>query len=435
MNVLRSMFPTFLITLAVSLAGAGRLQAVESPLGTGQDSSEARLEEYRTPLAGEACTITVLGEKIALSERDRANSKALTLGGTLFSPALGGSDVIPIAALYWRRESPRSRTRLIFSVFVNELDHALKYERFELLGHLENDTIPFPSTEIEDGKAIKEGSIIWGQATAWLGAGYRLPVAPFQMDNDLRLQLFYQGGYLYSDRTGDSGRLVSLPPDTYSHGLRLRLRYDGMRRNLMELLHEGFAAGLDTEWRRRVNWSDANYGGKTLSKEDTQEFVKISGYLIGAMPVPWLSERNRFLINFHGGMEANGVLDRFSLFRIGGGPFSTETDDLSRTPYPGAMFNQFPASNYMIGTTEYRNEILPFLYLHLRGTLAWADRDLLTSPLSQERDAEIGKAFSVGITSGLPWESAIYLEYSHDDGFLRNGQAGNNVLVLWSKGF
>lgn len=434
MNVLRSTLPAILITITLILAGAGQLQALEPPLITGEGPSEATQEVYRTPLAGEACFITLLGEKYAVPVRDRSNTMALTLGGTAFSPSLGSSDAIPIAALYWRRESPRSKTRLIFSVFVNELDHALKYEHFELLGHLENDTIPFPSTEIEDGKAIKEGSIIWGQATAWLGAGYRLPVAPFQMDNDLRLQLFYEGGYLYSDRTKDSGRLVSLPPDTYSHGLRLRFRYDGMRRNLMELLHEGFAAGLDTEWRRRENWSDANYGGKTLLKDDTQEFVKVSGYLIGAMPVPLLSERNRFLINFYGGMEAMGVLDRFSLFRIGGGPFSTETDDLSRTPYPGATFNQLPASNYMIGTAEYRREFLPFLYLHLRGTLAWADRDLLTSSVSVERDAVMGKAFSLGITGGLPWESAIYLEYSHDDGFLRHGRGGNNLMLLWSKG-
>ncbi|MBC8018644.1 MAG: hypothetical protein H7X83_09015, partial [Verrucomicrobia bacterium] len=426
---------TMLITLAVGLAGVEQIHAVEPSIKTGEAPFEANQDEYRTPLAGEMCNITLLGKNYAVPGRDRCHTLALTLGGTAFIPALGGSDAIPIAALYWWRETPSSRTRLIFSLFVNELDHALKYERFELLGHLENNTIPFPSTEIEDGKEVKEGSIIWGQAAAWLGVGYRLPVAPFQMDNDLRLQVFYEGGYLYSGRTKDSGRLVSLPPDTYTHGLRLRFRYDGMRRNLMELLHEGVAAGLDTEWGRREKWSDANYGGLSLSKDDTQEFVKISGYLIGAMPVPWLSERNRFLISFHGGTEAMGVLDRFSLFRIGGGPFSTETDDLSRASYPGAMFNQFPASNYMIGTAEYRREFLPFLYLHLRGTLAWADRDLLTSPLSVENDADLGKAFSVGITSGFPWESAIYLEYSHDDGFLRHGQPGDNVLMLWSKGF
>src|SRR6185369_520930 len=259
---------------------------------------------------------------------------AVALGVASYTPSLGGADALPLAVLYWRSESPRSRTRLIFSVFANELDHALKHERFELLGHLENNTIPFPSTEIEEGREIKESSIYWGQIAAWLGAGYRLPVAPFQMDNDLRLQIFYEGGYLYSDRTRDSGSQVRLPPDTYTHGLRLRIRYDGMRRNLMELLHEGFAAGMDTEWGRRQEWSDANYGGAILTRQSTQEFAKLSGYLIAATQIPGLSERNRLIASIHGGMVFKGELDRFSLFRIGGGPFASESDDLSRSPYP-----------------------------------------------------------------------------------------------------
>ena len=419
------------VCLLVALcAQASELSAPAKP-----PPAEAKQEEYHTPLAGESCTVTWLGESYPVPGRNRCDAFAIMFGGTVFLPGLGGSDALPVAALYWRRESPASKTRLVFSLFVNELDHAVKYEPFELLAHLENNTIPFPSTEIEDGKSVKEGSIVWGQVAAWLGAGYRLPVAPLQMDNDLRLQLFYEGGYLYSGRTKDSGAQVSLPPDTYTHGMRLRVRYDGMRRNLMELLHLGFAGGLDMEWGRRAHWSDANYGGKILFKGQTQEFAKLSGYLIWALPIPLLSERNRFLVTFHGGMEAMGVLDRFSSYRIGGGPFPTETDDLQRAPYPGAMFNQLPASNYVIGAAEYRRELLPFLYLHLRGTLAWADRDLLTSPSSVEHDSDLGKAITFGITSGFPWASEINLEYTHDDGFLRHGQPGDNVLVLWSKGF
>jgi hypothetical protein len=311
----------------------------------------------------------------------------------------------------------------------------MKYDRFELLGHIENYTIPFPSAEIEEGIEITESRIIWGQVAAWLGAGYRLPVAPFQMDNDLRVQIFYEGGYLYSGRTKDTGSQVKLPPDTYTHGMRLRVRYDGMRRNLMELLHKGFAAGMDTEWGRRQVWSDANYGGSILGKGATQEFVKLSGYLIAATEIPGLSERNRMVSSFHGGMVAKGVLDRFSLFRIGGGPFASESDDLSRSPYPGAQFNQFPTSDYVIGNVEYRREFFPFLYLHVRGTLAWADRDLLSSPESVESDSGLGRAFSAGLTCGFLWNSAVYLEYSHDDGFLRKDRSGDSVLLLWSKSF
>ena len=166
-----------------------------------------------------------------------------------------------MGALYWRRENTGSRTRLVFSAFDNELDHALKYDKFELLAHLDNMTIPFPSSEIVGGKEVKASSIVWGEATAWVGVGYRLPVAPFQTDNDLRLQLFYEGGYLYSSRTVDTGPDVRLPPDTATHGMRIRVRYDGMRRNIMELLHKGVAGGLDVEWQSRAHWADANYGG------------------------------------------------------------------------------------------------------------------------------------------------------------------------------
>lgn len=414
-----------------------QLHAEEPPTEIRSGTPVSPPDEYRTPLAGDACALHVFGKRIDIPVRDRCNAMALVMGAAAYSPSLGGADALPLAVIYWRRESPRTRTRLTFSVFVNELDHALKYDRFEVLGHLENNTIPFPSTEIEEGREVKESSINWGQVAAWLGVGYRLPVAPFQMDNDLRLQLFYEGGFLYSGRTKDSGRLVSLPPDTYVHGLRLRLRvrYDGMRRNLMELLHKGFAAGTDVEWGRRLNWSDASYGGNSFEKEATQEFAKLTGYVIAATPVPWLSERNRLIFSAHGGTPLKGELDRFSLFRIGGGPFFNESDDLSRSPYPGAQFNQFPTSDYIIGTVEYRREFRPYLYLHLRGTVTWADRDLLSSPGSQERDADLGKAYSVGLTSGFPWDSAIYLEYSHDDGILRNRRPGDSALVIWSKSF
>jgi len=431
MRMLRS----FSLTLCCTLLCALPLHAAEPTVVSEPVPSVVEQTEYHTPLAGEAFKLNVFGESIDVRARDRSNTRALALGVAAYSPALGGADVLPLAALYWRRESPAPRTRLVFSVFVNELDHALKYGRFELLGHLENNTVPFPSTEIEEGKEIKGSSIVWGQVAGWLGGGYRLPVAPFQMDNDLRVQAFYEGGYLYSGRTKDTGGQVKLPPDTYTHGLRLRVRYDGMRRNLMELLHEGFAAGMDTEWGRRQEWSDANYGGGILTKESTQEFVKLSGYLIAATPIPGLSERDRLVSSFHGGMVSSGMLDRFSMFRIGGGPFASESDDLSRSPYPGAQFNQFPASDYMVGNVEYRREFLPFLYLHLRGTLTWADRDLLSTPQSVENDAGLGKAFSVGLTSGFFWDSAVYLEYSHDDGFLRKDRPGESLLVLWSKSF
>ena len=63
MGVLRPVFHAFLITFAVSLAVVEQVHSLESPLNTSNASSEAKKEEYRTPLAGEACTINLLGKK------------------------------------------------------------------------------------------------------------------------------------------------------------------------------------------------------------------------------------------------------------------------------------------------------------------------------------------------------------------------------------
>lgn len=390
---------------------------------------------YRTPLAGKAATVRFNSGTFTVPARDRSNQLALTLGGTLFYPALGSSDALPIAALYSRRETATYRSRLVFSVFSNELDLAVpSSDNLELLVKLRNDTSPFPEEVLSEGQAVKRTALIWGDGGIWLGAGYRRPVAPFQVDNDFRLQLYYQGAYLYNERTANSGSSVILPPDTFVHGLRLRVRYDGLRRNLMELPHSGLAAGADLEWNRRARWSDANYGGSLFTREETQEYLKLSGYALAALPMPGLSERNKLLISVYGGTAPGHDLDRFSAFRIGVGPFPSESDDLWRCPYPGATFNQFAAADYVISTLEYRRELLAFLYLHLRGTLAWVNRQVITShrfKFSEDR----GEAFSVGLTSGLPWNSTLYLEYSHDSGILRNNRPGDGVMILWSKSF
>jgi len=390
---------------------------------------------YQTPLAGEPLTTTVFGRKVQLEKRDRANTLALTLGGTLYAPSVGSTDALPIAALYWRSESERYRSRLIFSVFYNEWDGAIKSKSgLEFLAHLENFTNPFPQEEVLNGKSLKYTSAVWGYGSVWLGLGYRMPVAPFQSDNDLRVQLFYTGKYLYNSRTADTSSDTILPPDTWENGIRLRVRYDGMRRNIMELPHEGFAMGGDLEWGRRSSWGDSRYGNLLLKKTETQEFSKISGYAVAALPVPLMNQKNRLIASVYGGFSPHESLDRYSGFRLGGGPFPTESDDLWRAPYPGALFNQFTVADYVVGNLEYRRELLFFLYLHLRGTTAWINRDYSRGGLLRF-DQDRGEAFSLGLTSGMPWNSSLYLEYSRDFGILRNGTSGNGLMLLWSKAF
>ena len=402
------------------------------PPGSQVDSS------YQTPLAGEAYATTFLGRNIAIPARNRENVRSLTLGANLYAPDVGGNTVLPIAALYWRHQSEKWWLRSVIGVFVNEVDVAGNIGSFQVLGHFENNTIPFADTEIKNGKEVKTSSVTWGTVSGWLGAGIRIPVAPFQTDNDLRLQLFYQGGYFYDKRTSDTGANVLLPPDTFFQGLRFRARYDGLRRNIMELPHEGWAAGGDLEMTFRDKWSDSTFGDLTFAKNDTQQYLKLSGYLIAARGIPWLSERHRFVGYLHGGVSPVGKLDRFSAFRAGGGPFPNESDDLYRLPYPGALFNDFPVSDYVVGTLEYRYELLFFMYLHLRATLAWgADRpDYSESEgLRLRLSSADGEAVSVGLTTGFFYDSQLYLEYAYDNKFLRNGTSGSSFMLLWSKSF
>lgn len=412
-------------TLLLSAAGSGWCEP----------SAASDPSPYRTPLAGEPFSGSLLGERITIPERNRANNLALSIGWALFLPSAAGTDGLPIAALYWRHETERFRSRLAFSLFYNDWDAALKLDDgLELLGHLETSTNPFPQQESLADRSLKCTSAYWGFGDVWWGVGYRQPVAPFQSDNDLRLQLFYTGGYHYAGRSADTGRDVSLPPSTWVNGLRGRLRYDGIRRNILELPHTGLAAGADLEWARRSHWGDSRYGDLLFKQDLTQEFLKLSGYAMAALPLPGLSERDRLLLSVYGGYSPDNNLDRFSGFRIGGGPFPYESDDLWRVPYPGAVFNQFVVSDYIVATAEYRRELLYFLYLHLRGTLVWINRDFTRGNLlsfSEDR----GEALSVGVSSGLPWDSTIYVEYSNDYGILRNGEKGNSLLLLWSKSF
>ncbi|NVN89049.1 MAG: hypothetical protein HXX11_00475 [Desulfuromonadales bacterium] len=390
------------------------------------------------PLAGEAYQTTIMGRRIAIPARNRDNVLALTLGATAYTPKLGGDSVLPIAALYWKQRWDSWWTRDVIALFVNEMDVAKSYGRFQLLGHLENNTVPSADVNIKDGREVTSSSVIWGTVSGWLGAGYRMPVAPWQADNDLRVQLFYHAGYFYDARTGDTGSTVHLPPDTYQHGLRLRVRYDGLLRNIMELPHQGVAWGGDLELTRRDTWSDSTFGGLLFTSGDTRDYLKFSGYVIGAMGIPGLSERHRFVGYLHGGVSPMGKLDRFSSFRAGGGPFPNESDDLYRLPYPGALFNNFGVTDYVVGTLEYRLQLAFFLYLHLRGSFAWGgnrpDYDT-TKGLRLRLTSSDGEAFSVGLTSGFIADSQLYLEYSYDSKLLRNGRDGSSVMLLWSKSF
>jgi len=422
---------TALLILAVAGNSVAEAPRDENPAASADTSGNG---EYRTPLEGEASRLTTFGRTVDVPARDTGNEAAFTLGSGILTPQIGDNNFMPFGALYWKHHWGEDwRARAVIGVFVNEVDLVRNYGSIEALARWENETIPFPTKEIVGGEEIDSTSIRWGTFSAWLGVGYRKRVEPYGSDNDLRLQLFYCPGYLYTGRTGSTGADVTLPPSTFVHGFRIRVRYDSLLRNLLALPHEGWAGGMDLELMRRNRSADHTFGGGVVFRGDkTRDYMKVSGYLMVATGLPGLSQRHRLIGSLYGGFAPTDTIDRFSAFRIGGGPFPTESDDLYRLMYPGAVFNQFPVSNYSIATLEYRLELLAFLYLHLRGTLAYAER-----PFFRQEKLDFTKdqngAVSLAVTSGFFWDSELYLEYSFDAGLLRNGKAGSSILVLWSK--
>ena len=391
--------------------------------------------EYHTPLAGEPFHTTFMGQDIYVPGGDRGNRTVLILGGSLSTPKQGDTGGTPIFAFYLKRMWEDARLRLLSSGIFNEVDGVKSFGNFEILGRFESDTNPFEQTGIQDNKEIEESSVKWGTLSTFLGAGLRFPVAPYQVDNDLRLQLFGQVGYLYSKPTSDTGPTVKLPPDTILYGVKLRGRYDGFRRNLIELPHTGAAAGFDLDFVHREKWADFGNRIVTFKKENTQDYLKFSGYIISVLGIPGMSEKNRLLVSLHGGVADTKSIDRFNAFALAGGPFPDETDRLYSPNYPGVLFDKTLVSRYLLTNLEYRRELLSFVYLHLRSTFIWADRETIIGSNQIGFKSDNGQSASVGLMSGFFWDSRLYLEYARDFGFLRDGKQGSSFLIFWSKSF
>lgn len=398
---------------------------------------------YRTPRAGEALEIEIFGRHVSVPERDRSHTNAVNLGSVIVAPNIGGQTVIPFAALYTRHywEDGDRWLRAVLVGVHNEaifIDSAWNDSGFVYGASWFNDTVPLGRTEVLRGRDVEDSEVKWGQLYGGVGFGWQTPVSPGYVDNKFLTWLSYDLGYFYADRTSNTGDRMVLPPDTPLHRLSFEIRYDAFERNLMELFHEGQGLFLRARYTHRVEWSDHGVAPSVQFKEsDTQDFVQLFGFGAMATGVPFLSERHRFTLSAGAGWMPEDAADRFSAFRIGGGPPSGESASIDRAVLPGALFDQVIMQRFVAGNIEYRYEVFPFLFFHLRGSFGLGNIPTDIDPVTGEVDFELehSSMLSVAVTSGFFWKSEIYLEYAYNGGEIIRPESGHGVVVGWSKSF
>ncbi|MBJ6726207.1 porin [Geomesophilobacter sediminis] len=384
-----------------------------------------------TPMAGAPGRKVIFGHEVEIPAWDRSRVTALTFGGSGFFPPQGRTDLFPLAALYFRRGSEEGRGRGIVAIFMNELEFDRYWHPWEWIATFDSSTLPYGQTVVTDGREIGKTAVFWGTALGGLGLGYRIPVAPLEVDNDLRLQLMGRAGYFFARRNDSTGASQIIPPDTPLYGARLRGRYDGLRRNILELPHRGIAAGFDLDYLHRSHWRAVSDEARA-----NRDFLQGTGYLVTAADLPGLSEKNRLLLGGYAGTTlGEGRGDRYNAFRINGSPLPGESDELAHPRFQAAVFDDALVTDYLLASIAYRRELLFFLYLTLEGSFIRANRATIAGDdqvVFRRTDAFAG---TIALDSAFFWNSALYLAYAWDSGFIRGGKPGSGVILTWTFAF
>jgi hypothetical protein len=401
-------------------------------------------EDDTTPLAGEAFTGSVFGHQVVVPPRDRTKNTVLDLGVVLMPDGPDKKRLDPFATFFlWRNwNDGRQRLRaILLGIYDNvRFDFLPSSGPFEMVATFDNFTPPFDRAEYVEGVRIRSEEIRWYQAYLGTGVGFRIPIAPFHQDNALETALSYEAGYLSFGRGKDADPAFIVPQDTFEGRIHLRFRADALDRNFIELPHDGVAVGLDAFHGRRGSWDD--WGGPVLGFQDGgrgKEWNSLSLYVVAALPVPFVrSDRHRLITSVYWGKARD--VDRFSAFRLGGGPTTADWEALSRPVLPAAALDEIASSAYGILNVEYRYQLLFFSYLRLRGTLAQIDRLRFADGGGTVHRVQPMNALSLGITTGFLWHSQLELGYAYNFGILRQrgglSEAGDGAILLhWSKSF
>ena len=403
----------------------------------------AAAQEDRTTRAGEAFTGTLFGKAVTVPERDRTRVTELWAALQWIPDGPENRTLVPQGVLLLWRNKNGGEER--FRAVVLGIYDDIRWNRrlsgtLESVFTFENTTLPWARSEYVEGHRIATEELEWSFVRAGVGLGTRFTIAPSLQDNALEAALTYEPGVLFFQRGSDTLDSLQLPTDAYEGRVHGRLRVDAFERNLLELTHRGFGAGLDALWAHRAGWQDWGGGPSGPHAADgTRTWSAISGYALAALPVPFVkSERHRLLVSAYGGAGSN--LDRFSALRLSGGSNAGDFESLSQPILPAAAFDEIATRGYGILNVEYRFEALFFLFLHARGALARADRVRFDSQGGFVNRTDWLNGFTVGLTSGFLWSSTIELFFSRNFG-LESESGGvfspgrNAVYVSFTKTF
>jgi hypothetical protein len=400
-------------------------------------------QDGTTPRAGEAFSGTLFGNTVEVAARDRRSVTAATID-LLWVPS-GPQDhrLNPLGELFlWRnRDEGRERFRAEISILVNGLryNRAFSPHGWEAVATFDSVTLPWATSEAIEGERVAAGEMKSNYVRLGAGIGFYAALAPGLQDNAFEAALTYEPAYLFFGRGGDTAASFVLPSDTYEGRVHLRLRADAFERNLLELPHRGWAAGIDATAGWRSHWTDWGFDDFGVQNaENTRHWSAVSGYALVAGPVPFLSgERHRFVLSGYGGTGRDQ--DRISAFRLGGISNAGDWESLSRPVLPGAALDEFFTRRYGIGNVEYRYQALFFLFLQGRGTFAWLEQPRRTAS-GVEFHVEPMRAATLAVTSGFLWNASLELSYSYNFSVLRRSdgsttKGGGALFVSFTKLF
>lgn len=400
--------------------------------------SGLQAQPYRTARPGESVKASFFNQEFEVPAYNRSDRKSFTIGSVFGGPDLT-SFFSPMVFFTYDKHSLNNKRQLylkaggIYNIF-EFTDSSWNAHDLAYMLTWENNTPFYPQRFIVNGQGLKESEIYYGYLRLGLGLGLRELLSK-NIDNDVRFGFYYEPGYHYFKTTENASEDYQLPPGTVEHRFHFKFNMDYLERNFFELRHFGWAMGGDLVIGSRNKWADHGYYDLDLEKE-TREYFYMTAYLTGALTPPELNEKHKFLPAFYFGYSPH-KLDRYSAICIGGGPALEDARSLSIPVIHGTMPQEFLCCKYFISTYEYRYEVFPYLYYHMRYTFAILQYLTLASHEPDGIDDyrvqylyDDLHTFSTAVSSLFLWNSRLVFEIAYSPDIRRAYQYGGGTVLL-----